>query len=109
MTTPLQQQIGSFWSHQSTSQKITLIALVLAAAIVIPLIVSWATAPSYSVAFTGMSEEDAGQVVQKLAEASIPYKLSGTGTILVPEKQVYEVRLQMVQSASNYLAATPLE
>ncbi len=97
MTTPLTQQVGSFWSHQSTSQKITLIALVLAAAIVIPLIVSWATAPSYSVAFTGMTEEDAGQVVQKLAEANIPYKLSGTGTIMVPEKQVYEVRLQMAR------------
>lgn len=97
MAQPLQQQLGSFWSHQSTSQKITMIALVLAAVIVIPLFVSWATTPSYSVAFSGMSEEDAGEVVQKLAEANIPYKLSGTGTIMVPENQVYEVRLQMAR------------
>ena len=38
MTVPLQQQLGSFWNHQSTSQKITLVALVVAAAVVIPLI-----------------------------------------------------------------------
>lgn len=97
MTLPLQQQLGSFWNHQSTSQKITLIALVLAAAIVIPLFVTWATTPSYAVAFSGMAEEDAGQVVQKLAAANIPYKLNGTGTILVPQNQVYEVRLQMAR------------
>ncbi len=97
MAEPLQQQLGSFWSHQTTSQKITLIALIIAAAIVIPLFVSWATTPSYAVAFSGMAEEDAGQVVQKLAEANIPYKLSGTGTIMVPENQVYEVRLQMAR------------
>lgn len=97
MAVPLQQQIGSFWNHQSTSQKITLVALILAAAIVIPLFVSWATTPTYAVAFSGMSEEDAGQVVQKLAAANIPYKLNGTGTILVPQNQVYEVRLQMAR------------
>ena len=97
MTVPLQQQLGSFWNHQSTSQKITLVALVIAAAVVIPLFVSWATTPSYAVAFSGMAEEDAGQVVQKLAAANIPYKLNGTGTILVPQNQVYEVRLQMAR------------
>jgi flagellar M-ring protein FliF len=97
MTVPLQQQFSTFWSRQSASQKITLIALILAAVVVIPLLVTWATQPSYAVAFSGMAEEDAGEVIQKLTEANIPYKLQGTGTILVPQDQVYEVRLQMAR------------
>jgi len=97
MSVPLQQQVSTFWSRQSTSQKITLIALILAAVVVVPLLITWATQPTYSVAFSGMSEEDAGEVIQKLNESSIPYKLQGTGTIMVPQDQVYEVRLQMAR------------
>jgi flagellar M-ring protein FliF len=97
MSVPLQQQVSTFWSRQSTSQKITLIALVLAAVVVIPLLITWATQPTYAVAFSGMGEEDAGEVIEKLNESSIPYKLQGTGTIMVPQDQVYEVRLQMAR------------
>lgn len=95
MTVPLQQQLGTFWTRQSTSQKITLIVLVIAVSVLVPLFLNWATQPTYSVAFSGMSEDDAGQIVEKLAASNIPYKLNGTGTILVPQTQVYEVRLQM--------------
>ncbi len=97
MSVPLQQQVSTFWSRQSTSQKITLIALILAAVIVVPLLITWATQPSYEVAFSGMSEEDAGEVIDKLNESGIEYRLQGTGTILVPQDQVYEVRLQMAR------------
>ncbi len=97
MSVPLQQQVSTFWSRQSTSQKITLIALILAAVVVVPLLITWATQPTYAVAFSGMGEEDAGEVIEKLNESSIPYKLQGTGTIMVPQDQVYEVRLQMAR------------
>lgn len=97
MTVPLQQQFGSFWGRQSTSQKITLIVLLVAVAVLVPLFISWATQPTYSVAFSGMSEEDAGQIIDKLSASNIPYQLNGTGTILVPQNQVYEVRLQMAK------------
>ncbi len=97
MTVPIQQQLGTFWTRQTTSQKITLIVLVLAVVILVPLFINWATQPTYAVAFSGMSEDDAGQVIEKLAAVNIPYKLNGTGTILVPQAQVYEVRLQMAR------------
>jgi flagellar M-ring protein FliF len=97
MTVPIQQQLVSFWNKQTTTQKITLIVLVIAVAVLVPLFLNWATQPTYAVAFSGMSETDAGQVVDKLAASNIPYKLNGTGTILVPQNQVYEVRLQMAK------------
>ena len=97
MTVPLQQQLGSFWTRQSNSQKITLVVLLVAVAVLVPLFINWATQPTYAVAFSGMSETDAGQVVDKLTASNIPYQLNGTGTILVPQNMVYEVRLQMAK------------
>ncbi len=109
MTVPLQQQLGTFWTRQTTSQKITLIVLVLAVVVLVPLFLSWASQPTYSVAFSGMSEDDAGQIVEKLAASNIPYKLNGTGTILVPESQVYEVRLQMASEGLPQSGTVGLE
>jgi len=98
MFSSLRDQAAAFWKHQSTAQRITIIALVLAAVIVIPMILNWASTPNYSVAFSGLSEEDAGQIVQKLQDSGTPYKLQNSGTILVPSSQVYDVRLKMASS-----------
>ena len=48
-------------------------------------------------AFSGLSESDAGQIVEKLNEQGTPYQLRGSGTILVPSDKVYEIRLQMAR------------
>ncbi len=95
MIVPFQKQVSQFWSKQSGSQRITMIVLLLAAAILIPVLISWATTPSYSVAYSGLSETDAGQIVQNLEEAGIPYRLKSSGTIEVPTNQVYDARLKM--------------
>lgn len=93
----LQQQFTHFWQSQSKAQRLTLITLLLAGLVLVPLLISWATTPSYSVAFSGLSEADAGQIIQKLDEAGIPYRLSGSGTIQVPANKVYETRLKMAR------------
>lgn len=95
MAVPLQKQVSQYWSKQSNSKRVTLIVLLLSAAILIPVLISWASTPSYSVAYSGLSEEDAGQIIQKLQESNIPYRLKGTGTIEVPSNEVYEARLKM--------------
>lgn len=91
----LQQQFMAFWNKQKTSQKITMISLVLACLILIPVLVTWATRTTYAVAFSGLSESDAGAIVEELAAQGIEYKLEGSSTILVASDKVYEVRLQM--------------
>ncbi|WP_049824370.1 flagellar basal-body MS-ring/collar protein FliF [Desulfurivibrio alkaliphilus] len=46
------------------------------------------------VLFSGLTQEDAAEVVQRLRELNVPYRLSQTGeAIMVPSDQVYEVRL----------------
>ncbi len=93
----LQQQFSRFWSQQSATQRFVFIVLVILALVLIPLFVVWATTPTYEVAFSGLSEADAGQIVEQLNSDNIPYKLRGSGTILVPSNQVYEVRLKMAR------------
>jgi flagellar M-ring protein FliF len=97
MSNQLTQQIAAFWSHLTAAQKVMVLVLILAGAVLVPMFISWANTPSYTVAFSGLSEADAGQVVEQLAEDGTSYQLQGSGTILVPSDKVYEVRLKMAR------------
>jgi len=97
MLASLQTQFLNYWNKTSKSQRIVTITLLLAAAILIPTLIQWANTPSYSVAFSGLSEADAGQIVQKLEENGIDYRLRDSGTILVRSDKVYDVRLRMAR------------
>ena len=97
MLNQIRQQFGSFWSKQSKIQRIVLVALVGTGLVLIPLFLTWASTPTYAVAFNGMSESDAGLIVEQLAEQNIPYQLRNSSTILVPSDMVYDVRLRMAR------------
>ncbi|MFN7037358.1 MAG: flagellar M-ring protein FliF, partial [Bellilinea sp.] len=75
MMVPLQNQFLNYWKKQSQSQRIVIISLLLAALILVPVLINWANTPSYSVVYSGLSETDAAQIVQKLDESRIPYRL----------------------------------
>ena len=50
----------------------------------------------YKVLFANVSEKDGGAIVEKLTQMNVPYRFSeGAGTILVPAKQVYDLRLKL--------------
>jgi len=50
----------------------------------------------FKVLFSGLTQQDAAEVVGRLKEQRVPYKLGGDGTvILVPPEQVYEARLNL--------------
>jgi flagellar M-ring protein FliF len=97
MISSIRQQFSSFWNSLSNAQRIGLIALSVVGLVAISLLIGWATTPSYSVLYSGLSEKDAGSIVEALTEENIAYKLQGTGTILVPTDQVYELRLSMAR------------
>jgi len=59
-------------------------------------LIFWNTQPDHQVLFTGLSTEDAGEMVNKLKEKKIPFRLSHNGTtLLVPSEQVYDLRLAL--------------
>jgi flagellar M-ring protein FliF len=97
MLTPVVTQVSSFWTKLSSIQRVMLVVLVISVSILIPVLINWASTPSYAVAYSGLSEADAGVIVQKLTETNTPYQLKNSTTILVPSDKVYEVRLQMAR------------
>lgn len=97
MFSQLAEQFKRFWGQQTGTQRLVLVAIVALALVLIPLFFVWASTPTYEVAFSGLTEEDAGKIVEQLDANNIPYKLRGVGTILVPSNQVYEVRLMMAR------------
>jgi flagellar M-ring protein FliF len=97
MFTAIQQQFLIFWKKQSLGRQITIVALILAVLILTPVLVNWASSPSYAVAYTGLSEADAAQIVQKLDANNISYQIKSSGTIEVPNDQVYTTRLLMAR------------
>ncbi len=55
----------------------------------------WSSESPYRTVYSGMDEKDAAAIVELLQKEKIPYKLQGSGTVLVPENQVYAVRLKL--------------
>lgn len=57
-------------------------------------LIAWSQKPTFQVLFSGLTNEDAGKIVEKLRTSKVPYKLdSGGSTILVPAEKVYDTRL----------------
>jgi len=64
-------------------------------------LVALVSRPTYAPLFTGLDPAEAGAMVEKLKEMNIPYRLTEQGkTIEVPEKQVYETRIQLASSGA---------
>jgi flagellar M-ring protein FliF len=57
---------------------------------------SWAGKASYAPLFSNLSAGDASAIVEQLNAGGTPYELADGGrTVLVPQEQVYDLRLQM--------------
>jgi flagellar M-ring protein FliF len=95
MLANLTEQFQNIWKEQSQTQRYILIAVVVILAILIPTMIVMANRPSYGVAFSNLSEADAGSIVDKLKTENINYQLRDSNTILVESDKVYDVRLKM--------------
>lgn len=97
MLAKITTQATSFWEKQKPTQRVILIAVAVLVVVMVPVLITWATQTTYSVAYSGLDETDAGSIVEQLKTSGIPYKLDGT-TILVASDKVYDVRLQMANA-----------
>ncbi len=93
------KQLSSFWGSLSNAKRLALVTLtsaVLVGALLFPVLVGQ---PKMVPLYSGMETEDASAVVQKLESLKIPYELRADGTtILVPEEQLYKLRLDMASA-----------
>lgn len=89
-------QLNNFWSESTISQKIKLGIIVLLAIISLIALLIITSKPEYIPLFTNLTYSDAGDVVSRLDELKVTYKISDEGTtVLVPAKEVYKTRIQL--------------
>jgi flagellar M-ring protein FliF len=73
-------------------------------------LVFWSQGPSYSVLFGNLAEREAGQVMDTLNAAGIPFKLDDkSGAILVPEDKVRAARVQLAGQGLPQSAGAGME
>jgi flagellar M-ring protein FliF len=90
----LGMQLKEIWSHFGINQKVsTILALLLVIGITAG-ILTWSSAPSYSLLYSGMALEDAASAREKLTEERIPVQVRDSGhSLYVGARDVYRSRL----------------
>lgn len=89
-------QFKSILNSMSSGKIITLFILVAGTIAGLVVMISWSGQPEFMPLYSRLSAEDAGEVVAKLREQKIPYRLSQNGgTIQIPSERIYEVRLDL--------------
>jgi flagellar M-ring protein FliF len=90
------RKVGSLFASFTPGQKAVTILGVVALAVGGFFFASWASAPAYATLYNNLSGTDASAIVEELKANGTPYELANGGaTIMVPQDQVYDVRVQI--------------
>ncbi|MFH0882726.1 MAG: flagellar basal-body MS-ring/collar protein FliF [bacterium] len=92
------ERFANVFVNMSSSQKLTMIIVVVVGLAGIIGVVHWASSPDYVPLFSNLPPEDAGKIVDWLTENNIPYRLEQNGErILVPRGNQYNARIQLAE------------
>ena len=90
------RRVSDAFKSFTPGQKAVTLAAVLALVIGGYFFATWASKPSYSILFNNLSTKDASAIVESLQKSGSSYELANDGqTILVPQDQVDNLRLQL--------------
>ena len=88
--------LAEVWNRTSLMQRVLLVAVGLVLVGGVVLLVSWARKPDMALLYSRLSADDAGKIVEKVRDAGVRYELKDGGTtVLVPQGQVYSLRLSL--------------
>lgn len=90
-----QSKAGAFFGKLGKKAKILIIAAVVAVIAIAVILAVVMNQKDYVVLFSGVSEEEATQIVGKLQEDSVQYQYKGDGTILVEESVADQTRANL--------------
>src|SRR3712207_6298167 len=92
---PLRRLGSTFGSFTPGQKAVTLLGIV-ALAVGGVFFANWAFQPAAAPPFRNLSGQDASAMVEELSASGVPYELAdGGATVLVPQDQVYDMRLKM--------------
>lgn len=92
----LREKVQFYSKNTSLSQKLAIGVTLLVSVLVFVVILRWATRPDFALLFSNLDMKDAGQIVESLSSANVPYRLTAGGTtVMIPSKDVYEWRMNL--------------
>ena len=95
----IQNQFQVFFQNLNLSKKIFLFATIAAILLGLAAFIYYSQQVTWTTLASGIDQQDAGRIVEKLKELNIEYRLqSGGSIILVPASEVDNVRLQVASS-----------
>jgi flagellar M-ring protein FliF len=93
------EQLRKLFANLSVTQRITIVAVVLAAGAGLIALTRWQRESDFRPLYASLASDDAGAVVKKLKETGVDFRLSeGGSTVLVPSARVAETRLEMASA-----------
>ncbi len=90
-----QSKLGTFFGKLGKKAKILIIAAIVAIIAIAVILAVVLNQKDYVVLFSGVSEEEATQIVGKLQEDEVDYQYKGEGTILVEESVADQTRADL--------------
>jgi flagellar M-ring protein FliF len=92
------QKLIAVWQKVNLVQRVVLLAVVAASAVVAALLVTWARRPDMTMLFQELQPAEASKITEKINAKAIPYELRDGGTaVYVPRGQVYQLRLDLAK------------
>ncbi len=96
MANPLLESVSQFLNSPAKKRNLSIGIVLILSFLGFGSLIYWNSLPDYQILFSNLSQEDAAEMVAKLKEKKIPFRLSSNGSsILVPKDQVYDIRLAM--------------
>ncbi|MEC9490835.1 MAG: flagellar M-ring protein FliF, partial [Halanaerobiales bacterium] len=93
------EELQNTWQKLNKGVQILIIMLTLIMAGVFGYLIFRGASNNYQPLFTNLSTEDTAAIVERLDENNVDYQLGGNGnTILVPESEIYRLRLDMASA-----------
>lgn len=90
------RKIGDSFKSFTPGQKAVTIAAIIALVVGGYFFATWASKPALAPLFSNLSSKDASAIVESLQKTGTAYELANSGsTIMVPQDQVYDLRLQL--------------
>lgn len=96
----LRGQFQGVWGRMSLGRRVAAVGLVVAVVVALAWVMLGGSGVKMVPLTRGLSAEDESAAVAALEEAKIPYELQAGGTIMVPEAQVHDARLELAVSTA---------
>ncbi len=89
-------QLRERWNQLPRHARVALVGGVVGLLTLLTALAFWASSPTYTTLYTGLSPADSAAVVQALKEQNIPVRTRGSGSVIeVPEAYAEQARLEL--------------